>query len=257
MTGGRTLIAVAGAIAAVACAATPAAALEPASYVDPMIGTFAPGFIFPGADVPFGMVQNSPDTEGSPFAYGGYLYTDPLIRGFSLVHLSGPGVPKAGDLPFMPTTGPVTSTDPMQYGSPYDHALEHAEPGYYSVELTKYATRVELTASTHAAMQRYTFPPVPQANVIADPTLGVDGSRAGRLRITAPNEISGWTRSRYPVYFVARFSQPFSSTGSSWVSFDALRNRTVTMRVGISFVDLTGARRNLQREAPGFDFDSM
>ena len=53
------------------------------------------------------MVQNSPDTEGSPFAYGGYLYTDPLIRGFSLVHLSGPGVPKAGDLPFMPTTGPV------------------------------------------------------------------------------------------------------------------------------------------------------
>ena len=256
MARGRSLIALGVVIAALGCAPA-ASAFEPARYVDPMIGTFAPGFVFPGADTPFGMVQNSPDTEGSPFAYGGYLYTDPLIRGFSLVHLSGPGVPKAGDLPFMPTTGPVTSTDPMRYGSPYDHSLEHAEAGYYSVELTKYATRVELTASTHAGMQRYTFPPVPQANVIADPTLGVDGSRAGHLQVTPPNEISGWTRSRYPVYFVARFSQPFSSTGSSWVSFDALHNRTVTMRVGISFVDLTGARRNLQREAPDFDFDRM
>src|SRR2546423_14072546 len=118
MTRGRTLIAVAGAIAALACAATPAAALEPASYVDPMVGTFAPGFVFPGADVPFGMVQNSPDTYGSPFAYGGYLYSDPQIRGFSLVHLSGPGVPKAGDLPFMPTTGAVTSMDPAPYRAP-------------------------------------------------------------------------------------------------------------------------------------------
>src|SRR2546423_9061140 len=219
MTRGRSLVALGVAIAAFGCAPG-ASAVEPARYVDPMIGTFAPGFIFPGADMPFGMVQNSPDTEGSPFAYGGYLYTDPLIRGFSLVHLSGPGVPKAGDLPFMPTTGPVTSTDPMQYGSPYDHALEHAEPGYYSVELTKYATRVELTASTHAGMQRYTFPPVPQANVIVDVARGVDGTRPGHLQVTAPDEVSGWTRTRYPVYFVARFSRPFASTGASWVSFD-------------------------------------
>src|SRR5436190_11710363 len=116
MTRGRTLIAVAGAIAALACAATPAVALEPASYVDPMIGTFAPGFVFPGADVPFGMVQNSPDTIGSGFAYSGYLYSDPVIRGFSLVHLSGPGVEKAGDIPFMPTVGPVDSNDPTRYG---------------------------------------------------------------------------------------------------------------------------------------------
>src|SRR2546423_4654671 len=118
MTRGRTLIAVAGAIAALACAATPAAALEPASYVDPMIGTFAPGFIFPGADVPFGMVQNSPDTEGSPFAYGGYLYTDPLIRGVSLAQLSGPGEPKAREHPLKPTPRSVKSTEPVQFGSP-------------------------------------------------------------------------------------------------------------------------------------------
>src|SRR2546427_6693367 len=109
-------------LACLACAPPAGAAdPDPASYVDPMIGTFAPGFVFPGADVPFGMVQNSPDTYGSPFAYGGYLYSDPEIRGFSLVHLSGPGVQKAGDLPFMPTIGPVTSKDPGQYGSPFDH----------------------------------------------------------------------------------------------------------------------------------------
>src|SRR5919202_4456872 len=106
------------AVAALTCASPARAAdPDPARYVDPMVGTFAPGFVFPGADVPFGMVQNSPDTHGSPFAYGGYLYSDPLIRGFSLVHLSGPGVTKAGDLPFMPTTGAVTSHDPAQLAS--------------------------------------------------------------------------------------------------------------------------------------------
>jgi predicted alpha-1,2-mannosidase len=252
----RALVA---ALVAATCAVRPAAAAEPdlAQYVDPMIGTFAPGFIFPGADVPFGMVQNSPDTYGSPFAYGGYLYSDPLIRGFSLVHLSGPGVEKAGDLPFMPTTGPVTSMDPAHYGSPFDHAREHAEAGYYSVHLAKYATDVELTASTHAAMQRYTFPPSPQANVILDVKRGVAGARAGELSFSGPNELSGWTRDRYPVYFVARFSRPFKSKGASWVTFDTLTDRKVTVRIGISFVDVAGARRNLEAEAPGFDFGGM
>src|SRR5256714_15117769 len=110
----RVATALAVLLASIAFAA-PAQAADPdlASYVDPMVGTFAPGFVFPGADVPFGMVQNSPDTAGSPFAYGGYLYSDPLIRGFSLVHLSRPGLPKAGDLPVMPTTGPAKATEPM------------------------------------------------------------------------------------------------------------------------------------------------
>src|SRR5918912_4327986 len=128
---GRTLIALTAALA-FGCGGS-ARAAEPASYVDPMVGTFAPGFVFPGADVPFGMVQNSPDTYGSPFAYGGYLYSDPDIRGFSLVHLSGPGVEKAGDIPFMPTSGPITTTDPARYASSFDHATERAEAGYYSV----------------------------------------------------------------------------------------------------------------------------
>src|SRR3954471_23811241 len=97
-----------------ALAAAPAArGADLASEVDPLAGTLPPGFVFPGADIPFGMVQNSPDTRGQ-FAYGGYLYSDPTIAGFSLVHLSGPGVKKAGDLPFMPTLGPATD-DPNVY----------------------------------------------------------------------------------------------------------------------------------------------
>ena len=95
-----------------------------ASHVDPMIGTFAPGFIFPGAAAPFGMVQNSPDTRGE-FAYSGYLWTDPAIQAFSLVHLSGPGVKKGGDIPVMPVLG-EPSLDPNQIQSPYDHATENA-----------------------------------------------------------------------------------------------------------------------------------
>jgi putative alpha-1,2-mannosidase len=75
-----------------------------ARHVDPMIGTFAPGFIFPGAAAPFGMVQNSPDTRGE-FAYSGYIWSDPAIQSFSLVHLSGPGVKKGGDIPVMPVLG--------------------------------------------------------------------------------------------------------------------------------------------------------
>src|SRR3712207_9250495 len=114
-----------------------------------MIGTAPPGFVVPGAVVPFGMVQNSPDTMGE-FAYSGYLSTDPTIRGFSLVHLSGPGVRKAGDLPFMPPVGPVVSMDPNVSASPYTKASEHAEPGYYPVTLHASQTKAEPTAPTCA-----------------------------------------------------------------------------------------------------------
>ncbi|HEX8084877.1 MAG TPA: GH92 family glycosyl hydrolase [Solirubrobacteraceae bacterium] len=238
--------------------ALPAAALgEPVDEVDPMVGTAPPGFVFPGAVVPFGMVQNSPDTMGE-FAYSGYLATDPTIRGFSLVHLSGPGVRKAGDLPFMPTVGPIVSRDPYAYASPFDHARERAEAGYYSVVLDASQTKVELTASEHAAMQRYTFPPAAQANVIVDVKRSVEGVHDGAFAQTAPNEITGWTRGRYPVHFVARFSAPIAAHDDFSLRFDATAQRTITMRAGISFVDAAGARRNLEAEAPDArSFDDM
>src|SRR3954466_2364032 len=104
-------------------------------YVDPTVGTFGTGWVFPGSDVPFGMVQNSPDTLG-PLVYAGYMGNDALIGAFSLVHLSGVGVTDGGDLPFMPWMGSGTPpSDPMQYAAPFTHANESASAGYYSVRL--------------------------------------------------------------------------------------------------------------------------
>src|SRR6478672_5595370 len=124
-----------------------ARASDVAQYVDPTIGTFGTGWVFPGSDVPFGMVQNSPDTLG-PLVYAGYMGNDALIRGFSLVHLSGVGVTDGGDLPFLPWVGNgEPPSDPMQYAAPFTHANEHAEAGYYSVLLGD-GIGVELTATT-------------------------------------------------------------------------------------------------------------
>src|SRR4051812_3073718 len=250
-------------LAAVAllAAAAPARGADLVSEVDPLNGTMPPGFVFPGAVVPFGMVQNSPDTTGQ-FAYGGYDYSDAAIRGFSLVHLSGPGVKKGGDFPFMPTLGPATD-DPNVYASPFSHAREQAEPGYYKVTLDASQTDVELTASTHAAMQRYTLAPSPQATVIMDTARSVEGTAAAGWRVTGPNEVAGWRQGRYPVFFVARFSRPFASSGTfpsggGWVSFDTTQDRAVTVRAGLSFVDEAGARANLDAEAPpSRSFDDM
>ena len=264
-------------------AAGPAAETDPARWVDPLIGTAPVGFVFPGAVRPYGMVQVSPDTEG-PFAYAGYLYTDQTIRGFSMVHLSGPGVPKAGDLPFMPTVGPVTSGSAFDYASPFSHATESAAPGDYQVTLEDSATKVELTATQRVGFQRYTFPPSPQSNVLIDVSRSAEQNQSGApfglrnasVTVTGPNEVVGWTRGRYPVHFVAQFDRPFTTSGTwqnenlspgstaregkgvgGWVSFDTTTNRQVTMKVGISFVDVEGARRNLEAEAPGFDFDGV
>src|SRR5688500_3271914 len=252
----RSVVAV-GALAL--AAATPAHAQEEdlARHVDPMIGTFAPGFIFPGAAAPFGMVQNSPDTRGE-FAYSGYLWTDPAIQAFSLVHLSGPGVKKGGDIPVMPVLG-EPSLDPNAIQSPYDHTTETAEPGYYSVVLAKPATKVELTASEHAGMQRYTFPPAGGPKLVFDPARSVEGVADGGFRVIGDNEVAGWRDGRYPVFFVARFSRPFDSSGTlgkgGWVGWD--EGGEVTVSFGISFVDEDGARRNLESEAADLDFDRM
>ena len=258
-----------------------------AQWVDPMIGTAPVGFVVPGAVRPHGMVQVSPDTEG-PFAYSGYLYTDQTIRGFSMVHLSGPGVPKAGDLPFMPTLGPVTSGSWIDYASQFNHATESAAPGEYQVVLSESGTQVELTATDRVGLQRYTFPPSPQANVLVDVSRGAEqnqsgqpfGQRTAAVKVTGPREVSGWTRGRYPVYFVAQFDRPFTGHGTwqneqltagsaqregkgvgAYVSFDTTTDRQVTAKIGISFVDVEGARANLTAEVPqdqpGFGFDAV
>lgn len=273
----RRLVGLVSAVALVAAAAPVLAdppSREPvpdlAQHVDPMVGTFAPGFTVPGAATPFGMTQVSPDT-GGPVAYSGYSWHDPRIQGFSHVHLSGPGVKKAGDIPLMPTVGEVTSSDPLQYASAFTHADEKASPGAYDVRLGN-GTAVELTATTRTGMQRYTFPPVPQANVLLDVSRSVEGVHAGSIEVVDSDTVRGWARGRYPVYFEADFSRPFTASGTwtgstltpgstsaegngvgGWVSFDALESQEVTVSVGISFVDAAGARANLAAERGEFD----
>ena len=218
-----------------------------ARHVDPMIGTFAPGFVVPGAATPFGMVQNSPDTRGE-FAYSGYVWHDPTIAAFSLVHLSGPGVKKAGDVGFMPVIGDARPP------SAYDHAREKASAGAYEVTLAD-GIRVELAAARRAALQRYTFPAgTTDARVIFEANSNEGAPRESRLTIGS-DEVSGYRRGRYPVYWVARFDRPIARKGADWAGFDG--DGPVTVRVGVSFVDEDGARRNLAAEAPDFDVAGM
>jgi putative alpha-1,2-mannosidase len=216
-------------------------------HIDPMIGTFAPGFVVPGAATPFGMVQNSPDTRGE-FAYSGYIYNDPTIAAFSMVHLSGPGVKKAGDAGFMPVIG--TARPPTAF----DHAREKVSAGAYEVTLAD-GIRVQLASARRAGLQRYTFPAgTADARVIFDSANNDGTARESKLEF-GTDEVSGYRRDRYPVYWVAKFDKPFSGKGADWVSFSD--PGAVTARIGISFVDEAGARANLADEAPDFDVAAM
>ena len=280
-TGGtrRALVAAVLAVALLAAptvAAAPTPSPSPVDEVDPLIGTFAPGFTVPGAATPFGMVQLSPDTEG-PFAYSGYLWSDQLITGFSHLHLSGPGVPKAGDIPFRPPVGPVTSSDPLANASPFNHATESASPGDYRVTLERGPIGVELAATARAGVHRYTFPPGVGGNVLVDVSRNKSGRHEAGFEVVGDREIRGWVDGRYRVYFVAEFSEPFAAHGTwlggqlqpgsavaagvgagGWVTFaPRLGEHHVTVRVGVSFVDLDGARANLDAEVPGFDIDAV
>src|SRR5947209_8313888 len=180
--------------------AAPASALaDPEQYVNPLSGTLGAGFPMVGASVPFGLIQPGPDTgmpDGSedPVNYCGYGFQDSTIRGFSLTHFDGAGVQIAGDVPFMPTTG-TPAFDSNGNASPYEHATEVAQPGYYSVELLKYQTKVELTSALRASMARFTFPQTAQANVIVDPTRSIGHTSTGHTDITSNHTISGWTKS--------------------------------------------------------------
>src|SRR5688572_16439078 len=160
-------------------ALSPAAGAAPVDDVDPFIGTDGEGHTYPGATLPFGMVQLSPDTDvrewkkSFPWA-AGYRYSDPTILGFSHTHFSGTGHSDLGDVLLMPTTGkvqlePGTPENPdAGYRSRFSHDQEEATPGYYSVVLRDPGIKVEVTATTRVGLHRYTFPASDQAHVILD-----------------------------------------------------------------------------------------
>ena len=258
--------------------------------VNVFAGTGAAGNTFPGPDLPFGMVQWSPDTTSSG-APSGYRYEDHAIRGFSLTHLSGSGCPIYEDIPFMPVLGaprPSPAVLPAAYRSGFWHADETGAPGYYSVGLAS-GVRVELTATTRAGFGRFTYPRGAAATMlITTGRTDAHGQGPSTVRIdpatwtisgqASGGEFCGHTSNHYTVYFVAQFNRPFAEYGAwqgravrpgasgasgrgsgAYVSFAAAANPVVLARVGLSFVSIDGARANLAAEAPsGFttaDFD--
>jgi predicted alpha-1,2-mannosidase len=176
---------------------------------------------FPGADVPFGMVQWSPDTV--TMQPGGYYYQDNRIRGFSLTHLSGAGCYTYQDIPFMPLVGQVTdspATDPNAYVAKFSHANESASPGYYGVTLDDGA-KVELTATQRTGYGRFTYPEGQPATLLVNTSGSISGTSDSDVTI-GKNFISGWASSgsfcgtgdHYRVYFYAAFDQNFASVGT-------------------------------------------
>ncbi|MBB2147887.1 GH92 family glycosyl hydrolase [Pedobacter gandavensis] len=248
-------------------------------YVKPIIGTQKMGHTYPGATVPFGSVQLSPDTDtlsyelngkynGDVYKYcAGYKYEDKSIVGFSHTHFSGTGHSDLGDFLVMPTQGvlkmnPGTADVPGSgFRSSYSHANETAEAGYYKVKLDDHKIQAELTASKRVGMHRYTFPKSDQSHIILDLMSGIynydDKTVWTYVRVvndtllTGYRQTNGWARTR-TVYFAMTFSKPFKSYGQKnydkkqvysgfWRKFDQNNN----------FPEIAGKRIRMH-----FDFDT-
>lgn len=248
-------------------------------YAKPIIGTEKMGHTYPGATVPFGAVQLSPDTDTIPYAYqgkytgtvyqycAGYQYNDPTIVGFSHAHFSGTGHSDLGDFLVTPTVGklqlnPGTADHPENgYRSKFSHSTEIAEPNYYKVELDDDHIKAELTTTTRVGFHQYTFPKSNQAHIILDLMHGIYNYEEKNVwtfvriendsTVVGYRETSGWARTR-TLYFAMKFSKPFKSYGSKnfspkipyrgfWGKFDQEHN----------FPDLAGRQLRLY-----FDFDT-
>ncbi len=242
-------------------------------WVNPFIGTDYTGNTYPGAQVPFGMVQLSPD-NGIPGwdRIAGYFYPDSTIAGFSHTHLSGTGAGDLYDISFLPVTLPYREAEaPLGIHSRFRHEQEQAEAGYYRVYLSDYDVQVELTATPRCGVQRYTFPEDRNAIVLVNlsKAMNWDATTDTYFRVVDSCTIEGyrfsegWARDQR-VYFRSRFSQPFQKVTidsleigprkvhkPSVISFDfGFLEQPLTVVTALSPTGCEGAARNLQSEAP-------
>lgn len=251
-----------------------------ARYVNPFIGTDFTGNTYPGASVPFGMVQLSPD-NGLPGwdRIAGYFYPDSTIAGFSHTHLTGTGAGDLYDVIFMPVTNPYKQAEaPLGIYSSFSHKNEEAAAGYYRVFLTDYNIDVELTATERCGIQRYTFPEA-DASVFVNlkKALNWDFTTDSYMEIVDSVTIRGYRMSEgwapdQRLYFVSQFSKPFGNyeldttaiyknkkrCGVAYVGrfdFRTAEGEQMVVRTAISGVSMEGAEKNLKAEASGWDFD--
>ncbi|MBK7620223.1 MAG: GH92 family glycosyl hydrolase [Flavobacteriales bacterium] len=253
---------------------TTAQAPNPArDLVNPFIGTGGHGHTFPGACVPNGMVQISPDTRPDGVmdwdGCSGYHYSDSVIYGFSHTHLSGTGVADLCDVLLMPMSG-TPSMDPLVYRSHFDHSSEKVHAGYYRAWLQDERTLAELTATARCGVHRYTMPPGEDHHVVID-LMHRDELLASSIRLDGQELVgerrsSSWARDQR-LYFCIRFGAP---QGKVEIAMGAARDSTKAIinvksegtsafivKVGISAVSIDGARKNLDTEVPDWDFNAV
>lgn len=236
---------------------------SPIDSVNPFIGTGFHGHTYPGATAPYGAVQLSPDTrKGNWDACSGYHYSDSTLMGFSHTHLSGTGCIDLGDILFRPS---------LQTPLAFSHSDEKASPGYYSVNLREAGVLAELTTTPHVGIHRYTYKKGIEATLVVDMDHLLDNEYIyeGWVKQTGENELTGmrrtrgWVDNQY-VFFVAQFSQPFSSMEQpserqAVLTFDTTTGKPIVCKVGVSIVNEENARLNLEQETDsyGFDFDAI
>jgi putative alpha-1,2-mannosidase len=279
---------------ALAGAALDGHADDPLHWVDPRIATGGHGHCFPGAALPFGAVQLSPDTYNDDWDWcSGYHISESSIMGFSHTHLSGTGCGDLLDFLVMPGTGPAkivpgTREHPETgYRSRFDHRDEIVEPGYYSVLLKDYGVRAELTVTERAGLHKYTFPASNQAYLILDLQHGyLDNGKptvmSAELTQPAPDTLAGgrrtsaWGHGRQ-AYFTLQVSKtpsrivfyeddkevlaPATALHGTHLKcvlhFETAAKEVILVKTGISAVSAEGAQRNLAAELPGWDFDAI
>ncbi|MBP3714432.1 MAG: GH92 family glycosyl hydrolase [Phocaeicola sp.] len=247
-------------------------------YVNTFIGAADNGHTFPGACVPFGMIQASPSTGAVGWRYcSEYINGDSIIWGFTQTHLSGTGCMDLGDILVMPVTGSL-HRNWDGYRSRFEKSTESASPGYYTVELSDPGVKVELTATVHASFQRYTFHSADSAAILIDLQHGpVWNEKQYHTQVLAcetqwedAETLVGHVRNQVWVdqdyFFVMKFSRPVTNhfvlpknegeMGERIIaSFDMKPEEELLVKVALSTTGIDGARKNLLTEVPAWDFE--
>ena len=268
----------------------PSGPADPTQYALPICGTAGDANLFPGATLPFGMIQWSPDTEVGRHL-SGYAYNDKRISDFSVEHMSGAGCSYGEDFGMMPILGEEPAQPPQNrasFAAKFSHQNEIAKPGFYAVTFDN-GIKTELTATTRTGFGRFTYPGGGPATLVLNAASDVNGSDASGIEID-PNsrEVSGWSVGGYfcnrkhqirdirTIYFYAVFDRPFAgystwadnnlvkarakasaTTSGGYITFDTSGGRTVQVKIGISYVSVANAKANVEAENPVMAFSSQ
>ncbi|WP_052143594.1 GH92 family glycosyl hydrolase [Wocania ichthyoenteri] len=253
-------------------------------YVNPFIGTDGPGNTYPGATVPFGMVQLSPDI-GIPGwdRIAGYFYQDSIISGFSHMHLTGTGAGDLYDILVMPTNSRFNKRikdNNFKPFSSFSHNKEAASPGYYSVDLLDYGIKAEVTATKRTGIHKYTFPhdSLSQIHIDLGYALNWDVPTDTYIKVINNTTIEGYRKSTgwakdQRVYFQIEFSKPFESyqlyqndtlvkhfakakNTKIILNYNTRENEVIVLKTGLSTANDEGATLSLKNEAPHFNFET-